>query len=67
MRYTKRLEIRLSEPDTARVEYLAERAGRSASELVRCLIRSIDPERVPTGLPLLPLGAETAERELSVA
>lgn len=65
---SQRIEIRLSEGDTARVRLIAERSGRSVAEVLRHVIRAIDPERVTTGIPLpTQPQAEASERELSVA
>jgi len=55
---SQRLEIRLSEPDTDRLRQIAARAGRSESEVLRAVIRSIDPATVTTGIPL-PMRADT--------
>ena len=56
--YGLRKEIRLSASDTAWLARLAERAGRPESEVVRILIRSVDPDQVSTGIPPLTLRTE---------
>jgi len=56
--YGLRKEIRLSESDTAWLSRLAERAGRPESEVVRLLIRSVDPDQVSIGIPLPTLHTE---------
>ena len=58
--YGLRKEIRLSEGDTAWLARLAARAGRPEGEVIRLLIRSVDPDRVSTGLPLPTLHVEAA-------
>ncbi len=69
MSYGRRLGIRLGEHETDLVARIAARAGRSESDVIRTLIRSVDVDRVGTGIALAPtpLEAEAAEAELSVA
>ena len=68
MSYGRRLGIRLGERETDLVARIAARAGRSESDVIRTLIRSVDVDRVSTGIPApTPLEAEAAEAELSVA
>ena len=69
MSYGRRLGIRLSEHETVLVTRIAERAGRTESDVIRTLIRSVDVDRVSTGIALgstLP-EAEAAEVEAAVA
>jgi len=70
MSYGRRLGIRLTESDTNLVAQIAARAGRSESDVIRTLIRSVDVDRVSTGIalaPPLPGEAEAAEHTLAVA
>jgi len=69
MSYGRRLGIRLGEHETDLVARIAARAGRSESDVIRTLIRSVDVDRVSTGIALgstLP-EAEAAEVEAAVA
>jgi len=47
-----RIFVRLSESDTSRLRTIAARAGRTESDLLRTLIRSIDVDHVNLGIPL---------------
>jgi len=51
MTYTERIEVRLTERETANLARLRERSGRTASDLIRTLLRQLDPEELTTGLP----------------
>jgi len=51
MRYSGRLEVRLAASDVSRLDAIIERTGRTASELMRLIIRNLDIEQVSTGIP----------------
>jgi len=60
MRYSGRLEVRLAASDEARLDAIIERTGRTASELMRLIIRNLDIGQVSTGIPPLTLHVEVA-------
>jgi len=65
MTYMLRREFRLGQTEDTRLDILAKRSGRTASQVIRLLINAVDPERVTTGFPAPTLlEAEAAEREL---
>ncbi len=52
------------EPDLRRVLQLAaERTGRTEANVLRQLVRQLDPERLVTGFPPTQLEAQASERE----
>ena len=68
MNHPKILGVRLTDPERERVRELARRAGRTESDFVRLLLRSVGPESISSGIkpPRLP-ETETYERGMAMA
>ncbi len=58
MNRPKILGVRLTDPERERVRELARRAGRTESDFVRLLLRTVGPESISTGIPPLTLRTE---------
>jgi len=68
MSRSERFEFRVDPEEGRRLRLLAERADRTPSDLLRTLVRQLDPEQVTTGIPAPTLlEAEAAELQLSIA
>jgi len=68
MNRNQRFEFRVAPEEAERLRRLAQRADRSPSDLLRALVRQLDPATVSSGLPLLrPSEAEALEREPTAA
>ncbi len=68
MNRSERFEFRCDREESQRLRQLAERAGRTPSDLLRLIVRQLDVAAVTTGLPLpTKREVDTSECEAAVA
>jgi len=68
MSRSERFEFRVDPEEGRRLRLLAERADRSPSDLLRLILRQLDPNTVSSGIPSPTSATEqAAEQEMAVA